>query len=399
MKHSLSIVLVLVLLVAISCEKERSLENSKAMNASSGSLQTSAGECLPKLVEGAYVEGVALDATNSIEVDVEVDKTGAYFITTDTLNGYYFSASGEFTNTGINTVQLTGKGKPLADGGDIFTVSYDSTSCTVDVMVLPASAGVPAVFSLQTAGTDCMDAVKNGTYTKGVALNSTNKVDIKVNVVTIGSYSVSTNATNGMSFSASGSFSTTGVQIISLAGSGTPVNDGATVIPVTVGTTSCNFTVTVNPGTTNPPPTTGTYFWKFTAAGKTHQGIVDEDGVFEVIQITRTVSISTISFFGSNAAGDTSIGLAIGDINNSINANETYVSNSTSSNVALIEIDYGGVIYTADPQVTGAAVTITITSHNTTTKVLAGTFSGTLKNPVNGQLLTISNGSFNIHYE
>src|ERR671912_631751 len=130
MKHSLSIALILVLVVAISCEKERSLENSKATNASSGSLQTSAGECLPKLVEGAYVEGVALNTANSIEVDVDVDKAGAYFITTDTLNGYYFSASGEFTSTGINTVQLTGKGKPLGDGGDIFTVSHDSTPGT-----------------------------------------------------------------------------------------------------------------------------------------------------------------------------------------------------------------------------------------------------------------------------
>jgi hypothetical protein len=153
----------------------------------------------------------------------------------------------------------------------------------------------------------------------------------------------------------------------------------------------------VNPAGTNPPPVTGTYFWKFTAAGKTHQGIVDEDGVLEPVQITPTVSITTISFFGSNATGDTSIVLAIADINNSIN-NETYVSNTTSGNAALIDIDYGGDTFSADPQVTNAAVTVTVTTHNTTTKVLAGTFSGTLKN-ANGQLLTISNGSFNIHYQ
>jgi hypothetical protein len=398
MKRSFSFALFLVLIVIFSCEKERSLENSKLSNSSSGSLQSSAGECLPKLVAGAYVSGVAVGATNFMEVDVNVDQIGSYFITTDTINGYYFSASGDFPNTGANTIKLTAKGKPLAAGGDIFTVSFDSSSCTVDVTVLSASAGTPAVFSLQTSGTNCMDAAVTGSYTKAVALNSTNKVDIKVNVTTIGSYSVSTTATNGMTFSGSGAFSTTGVQSITLTGSGTPVTDGSIVIPVAVGTSACSFTVMVNASTTNPPPTS-TYKWKFTSAGATHQGTVDDDGVLEVIAVTPTVNITAISFFGSNTAGDTSIALAIADLNNVINANETYVSTSTSSNSAAIEIDYAGTLYTADPQTTGATVTITVTSHNATTKLLAGTFSGTLKNPTNGQLITITNGQFNIHYQ
>jgi hypothetical protein len=64
-----------------------------------------------------------------------------------------------------------------------------------------------------------MDASVSGDYTKGVVLNSTNKVTVKVNVTTIGSYSISTTATNGMTFSASGAFSTTGVQTVTLTGS------------------------------------------------------------------------------------------------------------------------------------------------------------------------------------
>ena len=397
MKCNLSLALILLLFTVLSCEKERSLEDSKATNTSQGSLQSDAGECLPKLVNGNFVAGVTLGATHSIEVDVTVDEVGSYFITTDTLNGYYFSATGEFTTTGLNAVTLTGKGKPLAEGGDIFTVTYDSTSCTVDVNVLPTSGSVPAVFTLQTNGATCMDAVINGTYTKGVALNSTNKVDIKVNVVTIGSYAVAATATNGMNFSGSGSFNATGIQTITLTGSGTPVNDGSIAVPVAVGNSNCSFTVPVVVGTTNPP--TSTYKWKFTSGSDVHQGPVDDDALLEVIPINASVNITSLTFFGSTVAGDTSVLLAIADLNNLITANETYLTSATTTNSGAIEIDYNGAIYEANPTITGVAVTIKVTSHNTTTKVVSGTFSGTLKNAANNQTITITNGEFTVHYQ
>ena len=397
MRRNLSFALVLLLIGIFSCKKEESLENSKT-GTSSGSLQADAtNECLPKTVQGVYVAGVSLGSTNFIEVDIDVDLIGSYFITTDTINGYYFSGSGNFSATGINTVKLSGKGKPLAQGGDFFTVDFDSTSCNVAVTVLPATAGAPAVFTLQTSGTNCMDASVSGDYTKGVVLNSTNKVTVKVNVTTIGSYSISTTATNGMTFSASGAFSTTGVQTVTLTGSGTPVNSGAISIPLTVGSTTCSFPVTVNTTATNPPPA-GTYVWKFTSGGKITHGEVDGDGVLEVVS-SGAFSFTTIAFFGISAAVDTSIVIAIADLNNVVNANETYVSTSTTSNSAGIEIDYGGVTFYADPQTPTASVTVKVTSHNTTTKVIAGTFSGTLKDQTGAQTLTITNGEFNFHYQ
>ena len=397
MRRNLSFALVLLLIGIFSCKKEESLENSKT-GTSSGSLQADAtNECLPKTVQGVYVAGVSLGSTNFIEVDIDVDLIGSYFITTDTINGYYFSGSGNFSATGINTVKLSGKGKPLAQGGDFFTVDFDSTSCNVAVTVLPATAGAPAVFTLQTSGTNCMDASVSGDYTKGVVLNSTSKVTVKVNVTTIGSYSISTTATNGMTFSASGAFSTTGVQTVTLTGSGTPVNSGAISIPLTVGSTTCSFPVTVNATATNPPPA-GTYIWKFTSGGKITHGEVDGDGVLEVVS-SGAFSFTTIAFFGISAAVDTSIVIAIADLNNVVNANETYVSTSTTSNSAGIEIDYGGVTFYADPQTPTASVTVKVTSHNTTTKVVAGTFSGTLKDQTGAQTLTITNGEFNFHYQ
>jgi len=397
MRRSLSFALFLLLIGIFSCKKEESLENSK-IGTSSGSLQANAtNECLPKTLQGAYVSGVSLTNTNFIEVEIDVDAVGSYFITTDTINGYYFSGSGEFSNTGINTVRLTGKGKPLASGNDFFTVSFDATSCNISVAVLPATAGGPAVFTLQTSGTSCMDAAVIGTYTKGVVLNSTNKVNIKVNVTTVGSYSIATAATNGMTFSASGSFTTTGVQTVALTGAGTPVNNGAISVPLTVGGTTCSFTVNVNSTPTNPPPT-ATYVWKFTSGTRVTQGEVDGDGILEVVS-AGAFTFTTIVFFGITAAVDTSIVIAIADLNNVVNANETYVSTSTTSNSAGIEIDYGGVTFFADPQTPTASVTVKVTSHNTATKVIAGTFSGTLKDQTGTQTLTITNGEFNFHYE
>jgi hypothetical protein len=397
MKLILSFALVILSLGIFSCQKEKSLENSK-VGSSAGSLQSeSTGECLPKNLQGVYAAGAALGSTNFIEVDVDVTITGSYAISSDTINGYYFAGSGEFASTGLNTVKLVGKGKPLADGIDIFTVSFDSTSCSFDVPVLPPNGGVPATFSLQTSGTNCMNSVVSGDYKKAVALTSSNKVDIQVNVTAIGSYSISTAATNGMTFSASGAFTNTGVQSVSLRGSGTPVNEGSIVIPVTVGSSTCSFTVAVTNSTTNPP--TGTYFWKFTAGGKVHQGTIDGDGLLEAVSPAPGFTFTTVTFSGVSNSADTSLALAIADLDNTINVNETYVSTNTTSNSAAIELDYGGVVYQADPQTTGATITIKITAHNASTKVMGGTFSGTLKDPVGGQTLSITNGEFNFHYQ
>ena len=167
--------------------------------------------------------------------------------------------------------------------------------------------------------------------------------------------------------------------------------------PLPWGGTTCSFTVDVSSTPTNPPPA-GTYFWKFTSGGKITQGEVDGDGVLEVVS-AGAFTFTTIAFFGITPAVDTSIVIAIADLNNAVNANETYVSTSTTSNSAGIEIDYGGVLFFADPQTPTASVTVKVTSHNTSTKVIAGTFSGTLKDQTGTQTLTITNGEFNFRYQ
>lgn len=228
-----------------SCQKEYSFENNESPSA--GSLQSDVtGDCLPKTVAGSYVAGTALNGDSSyIEVQLDVTQAGSFTINTDRVNGIYFSNIGVFNTTGLNTVRLRGNGTPLVAGIHNFIVTYDSTECAVAVTTLPAGAGEPAVFTLDGAPGTCLSYTVNGTYIMGTPLTVSNTVSINVNVTTIGIYSISTAESNGMTFTGTGIFAATDQQIIVLNGSGIPDTAGNTPIPVTVGSSSCNFSINV----------------------------------------------------------------------------------------------------------------------------------------------------------
>jgi hypothetical protein len=291
-----------VLAIAFAgCQKELSQEQGNVP--AEGSLQSDvSGDCLPKTVNGAYIAGTALTTGNTIQVAVNVIKTGRYEILTDTINGYYFSAKGIFTSVGSNLVTLkSNNGTPFTDHTDNFTVSFDSTFCNIAVDVLPPGSG-PANFTLVSGGTpsNCASAAVSGTYAVGIsAVNASNYVDITVNVATIGTYDISATG-GGMTFSKIGAFTATGNnQTVRLLASGTPTTGGINTITFTKPSTftSCNFTVNVTapasgslggtPGACTPATINGVYMvGKTLGAGDTVQ-----------IQVTITspgaVNIST----------------------------------------------------------------------------------------------------------
>lgn len=243
MKKHVVYLLAIGLLLLHGCQKEESFE--VPAGDSQGSLQSDAsGDCLPKTVNGSYVAATPLvAATNTISVQVNTTRVGSYLVYTDTVNGYYFRATGNFTQLGPNTVTLRGNGTPFAAGINNFVVNYDSTSCDVQVTVLPAGTGA-AVFTLAGAGGSCTSATVNGSYAVGVALNATNTVTLSVNVTTIGTYNMSTTF-QGMTFSKTGAFAATGAQTVTLNGSGTPTTAGANTVPITVAGGTCTFVVNV----------------------------------------------------------------------------------------------------------------------------------------------------------
>jgi endonuclease G len=65
--------------------------------------------------------------------------------------------------------------------------------------------------------------VVQGTYTVGTALNSSNIVLIQVMVTKTGTYSILNPTNNGYRFTATGTFTVTGLQTVALQGSGTPL--------------------------------------------------------------------------------------------------------------------------------------------------------------------------------
>ncbi len=241
--------LLLLTVFIYSCQKELSFEVGQLAQ---GTLQGAGGECLPKTVNGTFRSGQALGDTNYIDISVDVTTAGAYTITTDTINGYYFKATGNFGDTGVISVRLKGAGTPTNAGINDFSVRFNGTVCFVPVTVMPGTVQGGSAFTLQGAGGACASSNVAGTYTQGTVLTNANQVVLSVNVTSIGSWTLSSNTVAGMTFSGSGNFTTTGIQNITLNGAGTPTASGAQTFSVTAAGGACTFVVTVVPNATPP---------------------------------------------------------------------------------------------------------------------------------------------------
>lgn len=94
---------------------------------------------------------------------------------------------------------------------------------------------------------NCPAITVQGTYSGGIPLTGANTITIPVNVTKTGTYSVSTATINGIRFSRSGSFTSTGNQAIVVSGSGLPVYTGTYTFLVTAGSSTCSFPLSVIP--------------------------------------------------------------------------------------------------------------------------------------------------------
>jgi hypothetical protein len=209
---------------------------------SSGVLGDSAGNCKPVFILGNFVKGIPLTTLNAAQVQVTVAVPGAYSITTNTVNGISFSASGTFNTTGLQNVLLLAKGTPTATGNSVFTLQYGNSQCGFSLNVLGNSAGTLG----STAGA-CTSFTLNGTYQAGIAFNTGNTVQVQVNVTTPGSYQINSDSVNGVKFSGAGIFAATGLQNVTLTGVGIPTNSGLQNFMVSYGTSTCGFPITFLP--------------------------------------------------------------------------------------------------------------------------------------------------------
>ena len=215
-----------------------------------GSLKSAAtGACMPVTVNGIFKVDSVLNNDNYVDVQVNITVAGSFNVKTDTVNGYSFKKTGT-VGTGLNTIRLYASGKPLTTGVNTFTITYGLTSCSFTITVFGAGTGT-ALYTLGGSPGNCSISSVNGTYVVGQAMTAANKVEMTVNVTTIGTYIIAGPIINGVSFGVSGVFTNPGVQNIFLAATGTPVAAGPFNYPVTNNTTSCNFSITYTITVTN----------------------------------------------------------------------------------------------------------------------------------------------------
>jgi endonuclease G len=106
----------------------------------------------------------------------------------------------------------------------LFLIVLTIVSCKKETLSPPYNpTNTAAVFSLTDVSGNCYAPVVQGTYTAGIALNSTNVVFIQVLVTKTGTYSILNPTNNGYRFTATGTFTVTGLQTVALQGTGTPL--------------------------------------------------------------------------------------------------------------------------------------------------------------------------------
>jgi len=237
----LFLIVALAVFLIIACQKEYSCENC-IPHYSHGALQDSVGQCLGIIVAGVFIKNTQVDTSNYIYVRVKVDSAGVYNISTDTVNGFYFSGTGVFSNSGITTVRLSCHGTPVNIGVDIFTAKYDTSECK---FVVTTTSGTKAVFTLNGSPDKCDTVSIEGNYTLNTPMTTANKVTIRVNVSTPGVYNIVTTEENGVVFTASGVFTTTGVQNVVLQANGIVPLGGAgyRIFWIMREGTYCNFEI------------------------------------------------------------------------------------------------------------------------------------------------------------
>src|SRR4051794_38598602 len=239
-----SLLMLLCILMLTTCAKEYSYEGGKG-----GAVLTfigAPGECAGSIISGNFYLDTALTSNNTVSLMVNVSTIGSYNISTGTVNGISFSGTGNFSDTGIQKIILTGTGIPDTSGAFSFEIP-GSTGCSFTITVVNAP---PADFLLSGQPNDCENPDIKGNYVAGTPMFGSDTISINVMVNSVGPYTVTTDTVDGISFSASGKFTAPGNQKITLKALGTPGNPGIEYFTVKAGISQCSFPVRI----INGPP-------------------------------------------------------------------------------------------------------------------------------------------------
>jgi hypothetical protein len=199
----------------------------------------------------------------------------------------------------------------------------------------------------------CKNVIVHGTYLKDSALNEDNYLDVSVNVLNTGTYTIETNTVNGITFKGTGRLGYPGGNTVRLYGSGKPLANALSPMKVKYGSSLCTANISVGTGGTAmaiysmggaPNSCTG-----FTATGTWKAGQIIQAGVNTVVMNVNVTAVGIyninitavngVSFTGTglfNTLGVQSVLLeASGTPNNSGAYNYTVSSSTTTCTFSI----------------------------------------------------------------
>lgn len=391
----LVVVIVGVVLFSAACKKEYSLETGFGGGDAKGTLLKDAGQCFGAQVNGQYIKDSVLGDSSYINVDVLFSTPGKYKISTETQNGFYFVDSGFVVKEGLQTLRLKAVGKPDSTKLTYFLLMFEQDFCSFSVNVTDSAVVVRnATFNLvDTAGKCAVDTV-NGVYKAGTPLNATNTVTVNVNVTRTGDYRITTLTSHGMVFKDQGTFNTTGRKKLILKGAGTPDSAGIKTMTLFAQGNTCAFNLNVLPSGTVPQVDTtwsfidsnanAYFFGKMDSATVTNSTLPAPPGIL--------LSLTGKTF----NPGDTTLNMQIGMLGATTVTPGTYTSTFASNGSVTFRVTKTGSVtpmYAADPSTTNAVMTVVISSYNSTSKLVTGTFNGDARDST-GTPVRIKSGKF-----
>ena len=122
----------IILLLFASCSKDYSYEGGLAKG---DILKDSLGNCSIN-THGLFYQNKNLDTSNYLELKIDFSSKGIYSLTTDTVDGFYFSGVNNIVATGVTTVKLKATGKPLLRGSKNFKLKSNFSDCNFFVNVV-----------------------------------------------------------------------------------------------------------------------------------------------------------------------------------------------------------------------------------------------------------------------
>ena len=311
---------------------------------------------------------------NYVDLAVNVTTPGAYTVSTNSANGISFSGSGAFTANGNQVIRLIGNGTPAAQGTFAYT---PSGGCSFSINVAPPPP--PASFTYICGGVGI-----NGNYVAGTALNATNTIVLNVNVTVAGVYSATTSSANGVTFSASGVFSGTGPQTITLTSTDTPIAAAIFFYSYSPG---CMFDINYTSGPPPPPD-----FLKCTI-----------DGVAKDFSTNLSGTLMPGLFSADGDLGTSSFTVSVIDNNGNPITVGTY-NKATLSNL----IRYASASYLPDNTnpfgawqpfpINSNPFTVIIETITTTPNKVTGKFFGDIFDNMGANKKIVTNGSFSVTY-